>query len=153
MRRQGFVGPDPSANGALVVVTVTVRQWSLDLAIAGMVPPFTQYVTQSTPVNLGDVMLLNWRLLIPDGHAGLTGCRISVSGVTIVPFGNPNNPYIVGNDSERVFPVNTEVDLGLTVDQINEDVLQHTHYMIFEYTPISAASNTPITTVGAVPIS
>lgn len=118
-----------------------------------MVPPFTQQVTQSTAVKLGDVMLLSWRLLIPDGHNGQTGCRISLAGVPIVPFGNPNNPYIVGNNSERVFPVNTEVDLGLTVDQLNQDVLLHTHYMIFEYTPISAANVSTVTTVGAVPIS
>jgi hypothetical protein len=59
----------------------------------------------------------------------------------------------VGNDNERIFPVNTEVDQHLSVAQLNEDIYNHTHYMIFEYTPIAAAGLSPVTTVGAVPIS
>lgn len=135
-------------------MTVLVRQYSLDLTCGLTAPGAPSFTTQVTPVTtLGDVMLLSWRVLIPDGHAGLTGVQLLVNGVPIVPFGNPNNPYVVGNDIERVFPVNTEVDAQLAVGQINEDIFNHTHYMIFEYTPISAANAGSVQTVGAVPIS
>lgn len=135
-------------------MTVLVRQFSLDLTCPLTAPGAPSFSTLVTPVpNLGDVMLLTWRVLIPDGHAGLTGVQLLQNNVPIVPFGNPNNPYVVGNDIERVFPINAEVDQGLAVGQINEDIYNHTHYMIFEYTPISAANANTIQTVGAVPIS
>jgi hypothetical protein len=134
-------------------VTVVVRQFSLDLTCAFTPVGSPTFTTQTTAVGLGDVMLLTWRVLIPDGHAGLTGVALQVNGVNIVPFGNPNNPYIVGNNIERSFPVNIEVDQHLAVHQLNEDNINHTHYMVFEYTPIAAAGAAPVTTVGAVPIS
>lgn len=135
-------------------MTVLVRQYSLDLTCPLTAPGSSSFSTLVTPVTtLGDVMLLNWRVLIPDGHAGLTGVQLLQNGVPLVPFGNPNNPYIVGNDIERVFPINVEVDTGLAVGQINEDIYNHTHYLVFEYTPISAANANNVLTVGTVPIS
>lgn len=135
-------------------MTVLVRQFSLDVTCPLTAPGASSFSTLVTPVTtLGDVMLLNWRVLIPDGHAGLTGVQLLKNGVPIVPFGNPNNPYLVGNNIDRTYPINTEVDQGLAVGQINEDIYNHTHYLIFEYTPISAANATTVQTVGAVPIS
>jgi hypothetical protein len=134
-------------------VTVLVRRRTLNLFIVSKGVPSNPSYTQSTPVNLGDVLLLNWIVRIPDGHAGLTGVALLLSGVPLVPFDNPTVPWVVGNDSTFTFPVNTEVDHGLTVLQLQNDAVNHTHYLQFEYTPISAAGSAPVTTVGAVPIS
>ncbi len=134
-------------------MTVLVRRRTLDLAIAGTVPPNFNNVTQSTPVSLGDVLLRQWVVRIPNGHAGLTGVALLLNGATIVPFDQKASPYVIGNDSLFTFDIEVEVDQGLTVAQLNQDIYQHTHYLQFVYTPIAAASLAPAPFSGAVPIS
>lgn len=132
---------------------IIVRQFTLDVTITGKANLFALPVTQSTPFSLGDVMLHKWIVRIPNGHAGLTGVALLQAGVAIVPYGNPSTPFIVGNDSLFEFPVEAEVDRGLTIAQSNNDILPHTHYMIFEYTPIAAYGTPAPVVLSAVPIS
>lgn len=134
-------------------MTVLLRRRSFNIAIAGTPIGSSNFTTQSTPINLGDVMLHKWIVRIPNGHAGLTGVALTFNGVTIVPFDNATVPYIVGNDDHYTFELEQEVTNGLAVAQLNEDFITHTHYLQFDYTPISATGELAGVTVTPVPVS
>ena len=121
-------------------MTVVNRRRTVNLTVGATPIGAGQFTTQTTVVDLGDVILHSWHVRIPNGHAGLTGVALQLAGVTIVPFDNPTTPYVIGNDSEYDFDIETEVDSGLVVAQLNQDFISHTHYLQFDYTPISAAT-------------
>lgn len=134
-------------------MTVLYRVKTFTITIAGTPIGAPSFNTQLTPINLGDVMLHNIGVRIPNGHAGLTGVAIQVSGVNIVPFADTSSPFVVGNDDRETFTVETEVGNGLAVSQINEDFINHAHIITFEYTPIAAANQLGSITLAPVPIS
>lgn len=121
-------------------MTVLNRRRTVNLTVGATPIGAGTFTTQTTAVLLGDCMLHQWIVRIPNGHAGLTGVALQLNGVTIVPFDNTSTPYVVGNDSEYTFDVETEVDSGLAVAQLNQDFISHTHYLQFSYTPISAST-------------
>ena len=109
-----------------------------------------------TSIPLGNVLLSNVALYIPNGHAGLTGFQVQWNDVVIVPWELAGGilvgtKWVQGNDHDFTFPVGVEVTKNLTVLTYNSDVLNHSHYIRFTYTPISLVSK--VATIAAIPIS
>jgi hypothetical protein len=134
-----------------MTVVRRVQYLPVDTLPGGPTPP-----TQVTPVALGDVLLESVDVMVPDGHAGTTQLWIVLAGVTIVPWELSTGPLagmaaIVGNNVTFHFDVGIEVDQGLEVMTINSDLNPHTHYLRFDYTPISLRSEVP--SLVQVPIS
>ena len=134
-------------------MTILYRQRQVDLTIDATPIGAANFTTQTTAIDLGDVLLHRFIVRIPNGHAGLTGVALLSNGATIVPFDDVANPYVVGNDDVFTFTVETELDNGLAVAQLNEDFIAHTHYLRFEYTPISASNQAPSAPATIVPVA
>lgn len=135
-------------------MTVLYRRRTVNLTVPLTPIGSVNFSTQSTAIALGDCILHRWIVRIPNGHAGLTGVALTFNGVTIVPFDNATTPYVIGNDDVFEFRLETEVQNGLAVAQLNEDYINHTHYLQFEYTPIAAAAQTiGALSVPQVPVS
>lgn len=72
------------------------------------------------PVRLEEI-----RLIIPNGHAGLTGIRVDYSGQTILPWSYPSQ-WFIGNESDWAFDMGAlEVSAPLTVYTYNTDAITH----------------------------
>lgn len=81
----------------------------------------------TTSWDLGAVIVEHLEVMIPRGHAGLTGVRIAYQGVTLLPWGEPP-VYIVANDETIGVPVDLEIGAPLSVVAYNLDVFAHTFY-------------------------
>jgi hypothetical protein len=107
---------------------------------------------QLTPVDLGDVILQSVTIVIPNGHAALTGIAIWQCGTLLVPF-QTAQPWLIGNDSTEDYAVNAEVDTGLVIATYNLDVIfAHQHLVTFTYEPVSLSFG-PSLTAELVPIT
>lgn len=96
-------------------------------------------------VTLDDLWLQNIRIVIPDGHAGLTGLQILQSGVVVFPFGD--DPFIRGNNEVIDFEWDNEVTAaGLSVSGFNTDVWAHEWLIRWTITDMPA-KGTPVTIV------
>lgn len=114
-------------------MTVATRTGLFDVST----PPGTALATpQSTPIVLGDSLLSKVTIRVPAGHCGTTGIQVVFNGTVIVPWEN-DNTWLVADNEEIEALVGTEVDQQLTVNTYNTDIWQHTHYMRFEYTPMT----------------
>lgn len=83
---------------------------------------------QSTPLGLEDAKLNEVRVIIPDGHCGLTGIRLLQSGQQIFPWSNLH--YLIGNNRVISFPYTGEITVsGLVAVTYNLDTFNHTHYL------------------------
>lgn len=103
-----------------------------------------------TPINLGDVLLHSVQLRIPSGHSGATGIAIRLPTVSIIPWGDLTT-WVVGDDDRLDFEYGQEVGSGLMVATYNTGSFEHSHYLRFVNTPISAAIATPtLVTIGAI---
>ena len=71
--------------------------------------------------------LLSLHLVIPNGHAGLTGIRLDMSGTTILPWSNPSQ-WIVGDGLDKEFPLDVEGAALMKVLAYNTDTIPHTFY-------------------------
>jgi hypothetical protein len=92
-------------------------------------------VTQ--PLVLEDAHLDTVRVLVPDGHSGLTGLRITWGGVQILPI-NPGT-WIISNDEIFDWPADDEVTAnGLSLAGYNTDIYPHTFYLRFQVTDRTA---------------
>lgn len=129
-------------------MTILYRRRTVNLTVPLTPIGAVNFTTQSTDIDLGDCILHKWIVRIPNGHAGQTGVALTVNGVVVVPFDNPTTPWVMGNDDVFDFVIETEIDQQLAVAQLNEDYINHTHYLQFEYTPIAASAQT----IGAVSI-
>lgn len=97
--------------------------------------PFTQVVV------LEDENLDTVRIVVPDGHAGLTGVAIQWSGVNIAPFGI--GTWIVANAEVIDFPYDGEVaQNGLNLAGYNLDVFPHTFYLRWQISDL--VTSTPV---------
>ena len=83
--------------------------------------------TTTVPWDLGAVIVEQLEVMIPRGHAGLTGVRIAYQGVTLLPWGEPPD-YVVANDETITVPVDLEIGAPLSVVGYNADVFVHTFY-------------------------
>jgi hypothetical protein len=91
-------------------------------------------------------------VLVPAGHAGLTGVSVRWNGVTIVPW-SPTTAWVIGDDYEKEFQVGEQIGGGLVVVTYNTDaVFAHTHYLRFDVTPFSLIAPA-VLNVTPVPVS
>ncbi len=87
----------------------------------------------SQPVVLEDAHLDTVRVLVPDGHSGLTGLRITWGGTQIMPI-NPGT-WIISNDEIFDWPADEDVTAnGLSLAGYNLDIYPHTFYLRFQIT-------------------
>lgn len=83
-------------------------------------------VTGTASLDCGPfVELVELRVVIPNGHAGLTGLQILYSGTVILPWSSPSG-FLVGNSSDWVFDTGgLELDVPLVASMYNDDALTH----------------------------
>ena len=93
----------------------------------------------SAAVALTDENLDNVRVIIPAGHAALTGFAITWGGTQVVPYGT--GTWITGDDEIIDYPWKDEVTAGgLVVTGYNLDIFPHTFYLRWTLTDRAAAS-------------
>lgn len=108
-------------------------------------------VGRITPV-LDDVNLKTVRIVIPDGHAGLTALHILQGGVPIFPFGT--DPFLRGNDEIIDYEWDSEITAnGMAVEGFNGDVWPHTWIIRWILTDLTPATPVVIASpqAGAAP--
>jgi hypothetical protein len=97
--------------------------------LSALTPKNTPIVTPvSTPWPMEDAHLDRITVIIPDGHAGLTGIRVLWAGTQIIPFST--NVYLTGND--RVVPILFDDYItisGLVIQTYNTDIFDHTFFL------------------------
>lgn len=96
------------------------------------VPAGTAIATPaSQAVVLEDANLDTVRVLVPDGHSGLTGLRITAGGTQILPINA--GTWIISNDEIFDWPADDEVTAnGLSLAGYNLDIYPHTFYLRFQ---------------------
>lgn len=83
---------------------------------------------QSQRWDMEDAYLYRLTIVVPDGHAGLTGIRFRRSGAIVVPY--TFDQFIVANDRVINFDYNGEIhSSGLVIETYNTDVFDHTFYL------------------------
>lgn len=86
-----------------------------------------------------DIVLDSIEVMIPPGHAGLTGLAISLDGTQIVPWGGS---FLVGDDITRPFDVGMPVNHPLVVAMFNtDDTFQHQFYLTAAYRDLATLDN------------
>lgn len=94
-----------------------------------------------TPWPLEDALLQSIEIVIPDGHAGLTGIRILQAGAQIIPFDLYS--WINGNNERIVLPFNGEMTAtGLIIETYNTGTFAHSHYVRAVISDLPAAGAT-----------
>lgn len=82
---------------------------------------------QTTSWDLGSVIVEWVEVMIPKGHAGLTGTHLDYQGVALVPFATPPQFLIARDETVRV-DLGLEIGAPLSVVAYNLDVFQHSFY-------------------------
>lgn len=83
---------------------------------------------QVTTITVPDTILDTVTLLIPGGHAFLTGFALSLAGQQLLPW--PTDfPWIVGDNDRLLFEMAIEVDGPLDITTYNVDLYDHTHWL------------------------
>jgi hypothetical protein len=83
---------------------------------------------QQTAFPMVDGHLRRLEILIPPGHAGLTGIAARNQGVQVVPWGTSG--FLVGDDLN--LPIDLDYDVattGLTIFTYNTGQYPHSHYL------------------------
>ncbi len=92
------------------------------------VPLGTAVATPTTTAwNLGPVIVEELEVMIPRGHAGLTGVHVDYQGVALLPWGQPAT-FLIANDETISVPVDLEIGAPLSVVAYNVDSFDHTFY-------------------------
>jgi hypothetical protein len=95
--------------------------------------------TATAPVVLDDARLKSVRIVIPDGHAGLTALQIKQGGAPLFPTGA--DPFIRGNNEDVDFEWDDEVTAnGLSLLGTNNDIFGHTWILRFVITDLGNTS-------------
>lgn len=82
---------------------------------------------QTTAWNLGNVDVETLEVMIPRGHAGLTGVHVDYQGVALLPFSSPPT-FLVANDETITVPIDLEIGAPLSLVAYNLDVFAHAFY-------------------------
>lgn len=90
--------------------------------------------------NLGAVILGSLEVMIPKGHAGLTGLAVTYSGQQLLPWVNAGG-WLIGNDLDRRFTMQFEVGRPITLSAYNTDIFAHTFYLLAEVTDLGTAQS------------
>lgn len=103
-----------------------VKHFRVDVTVAANT---AAAAATATNVDLGLVIVDHIEVLIPPGHAGLTGLRVTYDGATILPW-TQDTRWLIGDDLERVFAVGLPVSHPLVVRAFNtDDTFPHTFYL------------------------
>lgn len=86
-----------------------------------------QAAPATTAWSLGNVVVETLEVMIPRGHAGLTGVHVDYQGVTLLPWGEPPS-FLVANDETITVPLDLEIGAPLSVVAYNLDSFSHTFY-------------------------
>lgn len=97
----------------------------------------TQFSTQTTTIDLGDVYCYSVELEVPNGPHGVLFFYMQYAGTQILPWG-PNGTYLNVDDYTHTFPVDAELAKGLQVVGYNLGNFTHTVFFRFLATPIAA---------------
>lgn len=82
-------------------------------------------------------------LVIPDGHAGLTGIRFNSAHQAVIPI--TAGSFIVGNNVERSYPLVGYPDHGnWTVSVYNTDVYDHMFHVAVLLREVTTAAQAPV---------
>ena len=98
--------------------------------------------TKSTAWNIGQAILEELQVLWSPGHVALTGIRLMVGNVALLPWNQPTT-FLVGDNERRVFEVNYHVTNPLTIVTQNNDTFAHTHYFVAMLRDVPLASDVP----------
>ena len=104
---------------------MTTRIWETQITVpagTAIASPVTQsWVTE-------DAYILSVELIVPPGHNGLTGIRVSKGDVQILPWSASS--WIIANDYTRVFPVEDYIPtLDMKIQAYNTGQYPHTFYL------------------------
>lgn len=101
----------------------------------------TKYVTSTittprsttlltTDIDVGDRIIKTVEILFAPGHVALTGVRLRLAGVAILPWNQPNS-FIFGDNERLTFELGIYVSSILRIDTRNTDSVAHLHQITF----------------------
>ena len=103
---------------------------------------------QLAPVALEDASLVSVRIVIPDGHNGLTGLQVRWAGTQVIPFGT--GTWITANDEVMDIPWDGEITAtGLALAGYNTDVFAHSFYLRWLVEDLAPASTVTVVSAQA----
>lgn len=107
-----------------------VKHFRVDVTVQ---PNTAAAAATATNVELGLVIVDTIEVLIPLGHAGLTGLRVTYDGATILPW-TQGDRWLIGDNVDRAFPVGLPVSHPLVVRAFNtDDTFPHTFFLNIAY--------------------
>lgn len=112
--------------------SVTTRYVDTSIAVNVNTGPL---VPARSVVDLGAVILDEVTVVIPRGHAGLTGVAVELAGTRILPF--REGGWIIGDGSEMSYVVGIEVGAGLAVVAYNQGSTVHSFHLRWRVTDIT----------------
>jgi hypothetical protein len=113
-------------------------------------PGTTPAAPQSTPFPLEDANLETVTILIPDGHAGLTGIRVMMANQEIIPWSNSD--WLVSNNEVITVTVNSQVTItGLVIETYNLDAFSHSHWVRAAITDLNTNPGTLTASPAVIP--
>lgn len=122
--------------------------YSTDFTVPASTPigsPFAQFVT------LDDRKLASVRFVIPDGHNGLTGVRVTSGGTNVVPY--VQGTWLVGNNEIIDFNYDGEVQVNrFRLVGYNTDIFAHTFHLRWTLVDLDAPTPVSIDSPQAVPL-
>jgi hypothetical protein len=103
-------------------------------------PGTTPTAPASTPVTLGDSILLRVDVKVPPGPGGCMGFQVQYANNVILPWGSLAQ-YLILDGDDIGFDVNTEIGGTMQIVGYNTGFWPHSIYLRFEYIPIVVASS------------
>jgi len=102
-----------------------------------------QAAPATAAVALEDAWLEAVRIVVPDGHNGLTGLQVRWGGTAVIPAGA--GTFLVANDEVMDVPYRDVITTkGLALAGFNTDVFDHTFYLRWTVTDRPAAATAVI---------
>lgn len=99
------------------------------------------------PLGFGGGIVMVIRIVIPDGHAGLTGIALGYGGNAVVPYGD--GAYYTGNDREVILEyVDNVPGVQWQAFLCNLDLQPHSWEVDFDLVEVGATNTT--TTIAPV---
>lgn len=104
----------------------------------------------TTSLDLGRVHIERVEVVVPTGHAGLTGVQLRYAGEVIVPWASGDD-WIVSNGETIDFAVGFDVTSALQLRAYNTDVFEHSFYLRVHVTDLDAGADGG-RAIGIVPV-
>lgn len=105
---------------------------------------------KTTTWTFGPAILDELQILWAPGHLALTGVRVSVQGVTILPWNQPT-AFLVGDNERQIYAMGIHIFSSITVATQNNDGYVHTHYLVAKLSDVPLTGDNP--SPAALPLS